>query len=506
MGINTKKVRLRLVAAAVLLVVPLCTASLCPPGLQYWSNEYESCINCSRCDASAKQVVLRPCQAHADTVCGPISDLDIDWSWLKHKHAGKHHEKHLDDIDTLSEKKHHGKGHKHHNILDDDVIERAPSHHSELDDDVEMLPPVTHHGNHKHHKHSKVLDDDSDFEKKHSRNHHVSPESFLSEDLEPIVGHKKMFKLPPPPPLKSTDDLEKEWKEWLIQSKNRLQHRKDDLLKTLHKENNEKHHFSHRLNRPSDSSHSTFDDFDGEIFHHSAHHKDHSQKKHFSPLDLEIFDRLLSHDNEEQKERLRLSHLLNPENNHASPLDMMKSEDKREEKTRPFAGNDLGYPMDSFDFRSVVPTHRLFLGEPSTVSEIRDQDMLEESEDDEDERLKEDKDTWGDPSVVAVPFTATERFVWDWQAVALTSAVAACLLFFAVVAGYSILHARQWRRLKTNFDSDAEEMSVKVGLMQSQCVASSAADGVNTNHYLENLLENQKKKSGNIYTQKRPQS
>ncbi|XP_054269855.1 uncharacterized protein LOC128991129 [Macrosteles quadrilineatus] len=503
MGINTKKARLRLVVAAVLCVVPWCSASLCPPGLQYWSNEFELCINCSRCDASAKQVVLRPCQAHADTLCGPISHLDIDWSWLKHKHPGKHHEKHPDD------EKHHGKGHKHHSTLDDDIVEKTPLHHSILDDEVETLPPVTHHGNHKHHKHSKLFDDEH-FEKKHSRNHHLSSESFLSDDLEPIVGLRKISKLPPPPPLKSTDELEKEWQEWLRQSKNRLQHRKDDLLKTLHKENSEKHH---KLNHPSENSHSRtmktpFDDFDGEIFH--SHHKDHSQKKHFSPLDLEIFDRLLNHDLQKQEERLTLSHLLNPENKHASLLDIMKSEDKqREEKDRPFAGNDLGYPMDTFDFRSVVPTHRLFLGEPSTVSEIMDQDFSEESEDNEDERLKEDKDQWlaaGDPSVIAVPFSATERFVWDWQAVALTSAVAACLLFFVVVACYSILHARHWRRLKTNFDTDAEELSVKMGLMQSQSVASSAADGINTNIYLENLLENQKKKSGNIYTQKRPQS
>jgi len=433
-------------------------------------------------------------------VCGPLSDLDIDWSWLKRKHHEKHSsddsfgKKHASD-DSFGEKKHQGKkNHKHH-ILEDD-IENNPVHHSVLDDEFEVFPSITHHGGHKHHKHdSSRIDEDEE----KLRKHHISSESFLSDNFDSVLDHRRSHRLPPPPPLKSTDDLEKEWKEWLIQSKNRLQHRKDDLLKTLHKESpyNEKHHTSHKLNYPSVNS---FDDFDGEIFHHS-HHKDHPQKKHFSPLDMSLFDRMLQHEvqkaHTKHLQRLGLSDLLESENKHNDLLDIMKSEDKKlDERLR---ANDLSYPMDSVDFRSAVPSHRLFLGEPSTISEIID---AEDDEDGEDERLAEDK------TVVAVPFTATERLVWDWQAVALASAVAACLLFFTVVAIYSVLHARQWRRLKTNFDTDVEELSVKMGLMQSHGVGASAAEAVTTNHYLENLLEKQqqKKKNGNIYTQKRPQS
>lgn len=407
------QVRLLAVAAACLLHV--CAASLCVPGLQFWSNESESCVNCSRCDTSVKHVVIRPCQAHTDTICGPISDLDIDWSWLKHR--------------PVSEKKHHKKSHKHHGDLESD-IERTPVHHSVLDDDVETIT-VTHHnhGGHKHHK--AVAEEGLEFKKK-SKTYH-STVNALSDDFD----YKKLHKLPPPPPLKSTEDLEKEWKEWLIQSKNRLQHRKEDLLKNLHKESpyNNKHS-SHKLNHPSRN---VFDDFDGEIFHHSSsHHKDHLGKiKHFSPLDLEIFDRLLNHEHQKQ-ERMSLSNLLNKENKHGDLLDILKTDEKRK-------GDDLSYPMDTLDFRSVVPTHRLFLGEPSTVSEMLDQDISEETED--------EKTQDSDPGVVAVPFTAAERLVWDWQAVALASAVAACMLFFAVVAVYSVLHARQWRRLKTNFDT-----------------------------------------------------
>lgn len=52
-----------------------------------------------------------------------------------------------------------------------------------------------------------------------------------------------------------------------------------------------------------------------------------------------------------------------------------------------------------------------------------------------------------------VPFSGTEELVWDWQAIALTLAVFACILFFLVIALYSLHQAKQWRRLKENFDA-----------------------------------------------------
>lgn len=51
------------------------------------------------------------------------------------------------------------------------------------------------------------------------------------------------------------------------------------------------------------------------------------------------------------------------------------------------------------------------------------------------------------------PFSSAETLVWDWQAVALTSAVFACILFFLVITLYSLHQARQWRRLKENFEA-----------------------------------------------------
>ncbi|CAH2005498.1 unnamed protein product [Acanthoscelides obtectus] len=51
------------------------------------------------------------------------------------------------------------------------------------------------------------------------------------------------------------------------------------------------------------------------------------------------------------------------------------------------------------------------------------------------------------------PFSGAETLVWDWQAVALTTAVFACILFFLAVTLYSLHQARQWRRLKENFEA-----------------------------------------------------
>lgn len=52
-----------------------------------------------------------------------------------------------------------------------------------------------------------------------------------------------------------------------------------------------------------------------------------------------------------------------------------------------------------------------------------------------------------------IPFSNVETLVWDWQAIVLAMAVCACILFFLVAAAYSVHHARQWKRLKENFEA-----------------------------------------------------
>lgn len=51
------------------------------------------------------------------------------------------------------------------------------------------------------------------------------------------------------------------------------------------------------------------------------------------------------------------------------------------------------------------------------------------------------------------PFTKTETLVWDWQGITMTLAVFSCILFFLVIALYSLHQARQWKKLKENFDA-----------------------------------------------------
>lgn len=381
---------------AAACILPWCAASLCPRGLQYWSNDSETCINCSQCDDTAKQVVIRPCQAHADTVCGHISDLNIDWSWLKNpaKHHNKKNPKHFENLgDDLSN--YDAEGNRKEILFKEKDHESTPSEGKK-------------HKGKKHHKQDPSMfssGEELQDIRKHNF-HHISSESLLSEDFEPTKEQRLS-----PPMSSSRDDLEKEWKKLLVQSKYRLQQEKEDLLKNLHQEESkpyfQKHHSNVRLNQPTSNL------IDGPNTY-STHH---NHQKHFSTLELELFDRLLSH----QQERQTITHLLTGKGSRRS--------DERD------LAEDLEFPTN---YRSAVPTHRLFLGEPSTVSEIMEQDLSEEMED---ERLA--------PDVIAVPFSAAETLVWDWQAIALSSAVAACLLFFTVVAVFTLLQARQLRRMKT---------------------------------------------------------
>ncbi|XP_076273929.1 tumor necrosis factor receptor superfamily member wengen isoform X2 [Rhynchophorus ferrugineus] len=74
---------------------------------------------------------------------------------------------------------------------------------------------------------------------------------------------------------------------------------------------------------------------------------------------------------------------------------------------------------------------------------------------------------------------SAETLVWDWQAIALTSAVFACILFFLVVTLYSLHQARQWRRLKENFEADVEELSTRLSLMAATSEKCELLEGQN---------------------------
>lgn len=54
--------------------------------------------------------------------------------------------------------------------------------------------------------------------------------------------------------------------------------------------------------------------------------------------------------------------------------------------------------------------------------------------------------------VVSLPFSAAETLVWDWQAVAVASAVASCLVFFLVVALYFLFNTRHWKKVNKHYN------------------------------------------------------
>jgi len=254
-----------------------------------------------------------------------------------------------------------------------------------------------------------------------------------------------------------TED-EKELKEWLKQSKNTLKHRKDDLLKTLEKEQRNMKSKGFKLNYPVDKSETNF--IDNLLDHDSPispHHK------RISEFDLHVFKELI------------------------------KKEKDRDEMLASLMSN-----RGEINFKPGSPTRRLFLGEPSTVSEIIGQVK------DPQEVIKEEFSDDGvyDNSRISVmplvhhsgikdvsvePFSTAEKLVWDWQAIALGSAVAACVLFFVVITAYIILQSRQWKKPKVSYISDMEEMSARKSLMSSH-VESGTVEAHPTHQYLEQLI------------------
>lgn len=63
------------------MVLAWAAAAPCPKGLSFWDTDQQQCNQCSACVVN--EVVLLPCQPYKDTVCGPISALNINWAWLQ---------------------------------------------------------------------------------------------------------------------------------------------------------------------------------------------------------------------------------------------------------------------------------------------------------------------------------------------------------------------------------------------------------------------------------------
>ncbi|XP_012149503.1 tumor necrosis factor receptor superfamily member wengen isoform X2 [Megachile rotundata] len=55
---------------------------VCKPGFEFWSVERDTCWPCTRC---APEFTLSPCTIYKDAICGPLSALELDWSFLSTK-------------------------------------------------------------------------------------------------------------------------------------------------------------------------------------------------------------------------------------------------------------------------------------------------------------------------------------------------------------------------------------------------------------------------------------
>lgn len=86
---------------------------------------------------------------------------------------------------------------------------------------------------------------------------------------------------------------------------------------------------------------------------------------------------------------------------------------------------------------------------------------------------------------------------WDWQTGALVLAVCACVVFFLVAGCSALIYARQWRRMKRNFEpAGLEEISARLNLMVKAELAEltagapmSPGDPETRCQYLEKLLD-----------------
>lgn len=68
---------------------------VCKPGLEFWSTERASCWPCTRC---APKFTLSPCAVHQDAICGPLSALELDWSFLSTKKRPENGQRRLEAV------------------------------------------------------------------------------------------------------------------------------------------------------------------------------------------------------------------------------------------------------------------------------------------------------------------------------------------------------------------------------------------------------------------------
>ncbi|KAL4714469.1 hypothetical protein ACJJTC_017764 [Scirpophaga incertulas] len=100
---------------------------------------------------------------------------------------------------------------------------------------------------------------------------------------------------------------------------------------------------------------------------------------------------------------------------------------------------------------------------------------------------------------------------WDLQTSSMTIAACGCVVFFIVVLYFSLTHAKQWRVLKQTLQSDMQDLTAKMKLMEAGG-ESPSEPVVATDHHIycnvhigkDGMIGPSSKKGlGNVYTQEK---
>lgn len=315
----------------LLLFSSLCASHFCPPR-HYWSKAHSKCMECEQC-----HITLIPCTMKMNSICAHVHeknhhfkkyriqffddgnedefDKQLDNKGFIHKdelylpHEKEHHKKIMKHPKSKNEEKHHHKSKKHFEFKDD-IINDDINYDSYFDYDS-YEKPKKHKKHFEFNKKDKSHDDFLGAEEFENEKHHLHSKGFKKDN------HKASN-------FKKVNSDEEKLEEWLLLSKKQLKLRKDDLLKNLKEESGENGYDkkSIRLNSPVYTSENL--DMGDKQFKKA--------EKHPGGDDINMLKEL--------------------------------SKDGKE-----FESSSL-IVKDTESYRPAKSTHRLYLGEPSTVSEI----------------------------------------------------------------------------------------------------------------------------------------
>lgn len=395
----------------------------------------------------------------------------------------EHHKKAAKHLKSKHEEKHH---HKKKHFEFDDKVDEFDSFNDDLKFNSEENLFSQKRKHKKHYEFNK--------KPKHKYDDLLSSEKEEDDKLHFIFGDKSMKAKKKTSQQKKINADEETLEEWLKQSQKQLKLKKDDFLKTLKEENSNhlKVNKKVRLNSPiyesgSEGSHELSDK------KKTSKEKKHSDEDNLKVLtDLEESDdglelTSLISDDEDNRVRTPIQRIAPGEPSTVSEIiDQVKTPD---EVIRDEMGKHVIYEKAQFN---VIPfavgkdpeEKKPFYSKHHSSSLKKGSTWVDEqSGTSESNKLEEPKLH----DVVSLPFTAAETLVWDWQAVAVASAVASCLVFFLVLAIYFIVNARQWKKVNKTYNKEIEEMSTRIALMQPT-LESGSPDSHTTSLHMENIV------------------